>query len=167
MIASRYRMPSAKRPIPHSEKVPVPEPPKSSDLTTTPVTVENDTLDPDFQEVSSCKEVHLLSQDLNDLIRDASPPDVSPRHQASYLYGKAGAAKSSNVRRARGTLDDRGNRNAWVDKASAVCSAWSCVAESSTAAKPPTAARASVERRDREPASRQCRPGRAVSTTLR
>lgn len=49
-------------------------------------------------------------------IRDASGPDADPRHRTSYLYAKADAAKSSNVRRALGTVDDRENRNAWVDE---------------------------------------------------
>lgn len=53
-----------------------------------------------------------------DVIRDASSSDGrgGPRHRTSYLYAKAGAAKSSNVRRALGTVDDRENRNAWVDE---------------------------------------------------
>lgn len=40
----------------------------------------------------------------------------SPRHRTSYLYAKADTAKSSNVRRALRTVDDRENRNAWVDE---------------------------------------------------
>lgn len=74
---------------------------------------------------------------------------ASPRHQTSYLYVKAGAAKSSNVRRALRTVDGRGNRNAWVDGGE--CSAVRAVRVSlkARAAKPP-----SRERRDRASAKR-------------
>lgn len=98
-------------------------------------------------------------------IRDASGSDADPRHRTSYLYAKAGAAKSSNVRRALGTVDDRENRNAWVDEGE--CSV-QCVR---VVCRWKLAPRSLRERRHRASArftaSRQCRPGRAESITFR
>lgn len=76
-------------------------------------------------------------------IRDASGSDAGPRHRTSYLYAKAGAAKSSNVRRALGTVDDRENRNAWVDEGE--CSV-QCVRLVSLKARGEASAAASGER---------------------
>ncbi|KAJ0180545.1 hypothetical protein K1T71_003949 [Dendrolimus kikuchii] len=80
-------------------------------------------------------------------------PCASPRHQTSYLYVKAGAAKSSNVRRAFRTVDGRGNRNAWVDGGEcSVLVRAVLVSLKARAAKPP-----SRERRDRASAERPLR----------
>lgn len=67
---------SAKKPIPHSEKLPIPKPPQRSDLSTESEETDNKSTDPDFQIASSSiylkeERPHLLSQgDLNDLVRD-------------------------------------------------------------------------------------------------
>lgn len=101
--------------------------------------------------------------------RDASRVGAGPRHRPSYLYAKAGVAKSSNVRRALGTVDDwEANRVGRQGRVQcAVRTVESCVAESSRQSLqlPPLLAA------PREPrsasASRQCRAGRAADTTLR
>ncbi|KAJ8725668.1 hypothetical protein PYW08_003851 [Mythimna loreyi] len=93
--------------------------------------------------------------------RDASGSDAGPRHRTSYLYAKAGAAKSSNVRRALGTVDDRENRNAWVDEGE--CSV-QCVRLVSLKARGEASARHRASAREASVPARPCRKHHAPAT---
>ena len=71
-------LPSAMRPVPHSEELPVPQPPENIHLTDeeeeyepTEHDVEDVTHDPTFEASGSSSYPHLITQgDLNDLVRD-------------------------------------------------------------------------------------------------
>ena len=85
-------LPSAMRPVPHSEEYPVPHPPKQMDLSDadelSEADVEKEKDDPDFEPTSSLSEPHLLSQrDLNDLVRDLNLSKNQSELLASRLKG--------------------------------------------------------------------------------
>jgi hypothetical protein len=86
-------MPSAIRPMPHEEDLPLPEPPKEYNLdsemeeedTEKTGPHEEEPTDPDFQGPASGSLHKLIQDELNDLVRDLELPTVKAELLASRM----------------------------------------------------------------------------------
>jgi hypothetical protein len=95
-------LPSAVRPVLHSQDLPFPKPPEkwtidddSSD--DEPIPMEQDITDPDFQP-STSNEPHLISQgELNDLVRDLNLSKSRAELLGSRLQGWNLLQKNTNI----------------------------------------------------------------------
>jgi hypothetical protein len=95
-------LPSAIRPVIHSQDLPVPKPPEKWTIDDDnnddePVPMEQDSSDPNFQ-LSTPNEPHLISQDeLNDLVRDLSLSKCHAEFMGSRLQGWNLLQKNTNI----------------------------------------------------------------------
>jgi hypothetical protein len=91
-------LPSAIRPVLHSQHLPVPKPPKK--WTTDddePVPMEQDISNPDFQP-STSNEPHLISKgELNDLVKDLNFSKSQAKFLGSRLQGWNLLQKNTNI----------------------------------------------------------------------
>jgi hypothetical protein len=95
-------LPSAVRPMLHSQDLPVSKPPEKwtiddDNSDDEPVPMEQDISNPDFQP-STSNELHLISQgELNDLVRDLNLSKIQTEFLGSQLHGWNLLQKNTNI----------------------------------------------------------------------